>query len=119
MLNLTGPGKAHTCSGQTRRDFLQIGCLGALGLSLPQYLYAREQGKINKTTLTTYSNLRLKRHGELYAFNVPEEFGTIFLKLKGMEKNATLVVTDENGKPLASVGEPFRHVDLSKRSKGS
>lgn len=34
MLNLTGQGTAHTCDGITRRDFLQVGTLGALGLSL-------------------------------------------------------------------------------------
>lgn len=34
MLNLTGQGVAHTCDGITRRDFLQVGTLGALGLSL-------------------------------------------------------------------------------------
>ncbi len=34
MLNLTGAGSAHTCDGVSRRDFLQVGTLGALGLSL-------------------------------------------------------------------------------------
>jgi hypothetical protein len=46
MLTLIGRGQAHTCQGTTRRDFLQIGTLGALGLSLPQYLWAREQGAL-------------------------------------------------------------------------
>lgn len=34
MLDLTGQGTAQTCSGVTRRDFLQAGTLGATGLSL-------------------------------------------------------------------------------------
>lgn len=34
MLNLTGQGTAHTCDGVSRRDFLQVGTLGAVGLSL-------------------------------------------------------------------------------------
>ncbi len=34
MLQITGPGSITTCDGTTRRDFLQIGTLGALGLSL-------------------------------------------------------------------------------------
>jgi uncharacterized protein (DUF1501 family) len=34
MLNITGPGSITTCDGTTRRDFLQIGTLGALGFSL-------------------------------------------------------------------------------------
>lgn len=46
MLNLTGRGIAHTCNGTTRRDFLQVGTLGAAGLSLPDYLQAKEQGKV-------------------------------------------------------------------------
>lgn len=36
MLNLTGQGSAQTCSGVTRRDFLQVGTLGAVGLSLAE-----------------------------------------------------------------------------------
>ena len=47
MLNLTGRGTAHTCNGTTRRDFLQAGVLGAAGLSLPQYLAAKEHGAVD------------------------------------------------------------------------
>ena len=35
MLWFTGKGSAQTCDGMTRRDFLQAGALGAVGLSLP------------------------------------------------------------------------------------
>ena len=48
MLKFTGKGTAHTCSGVTRRDFLQVGTLGAMGLSLPQYLEAKERGMVDK-----------------------------------------------------------------------
>jgi hypothetical protein len=34
MLNITGRGSITTCDGVTRRDFLQVGTLGAIGLSL-------------------------------------------------------------------------------------
>src|SRR5262249_1069605 len=34
MLKVTGNGSITTCDGITRRDFLQIGLLGAVGLSL-------------------------------------------------------------------------------------
>ena len=37
MLNILGRGTATTCDGTTRRDFLQVGTLGALGLSLAQF----------------------------------------------------------------------------------
>ncbi len=46
MLTLTGRGKTTTCDGITRRDFMQVGSLGAIGLSLPQYLAAKEAGAI-------------------------------------------------------------------------
>src|SRR5438477_97431 len=48
MLRLTDRGTAHTCDGVTRRDFLQVGALGAIGLSLPQLAAAKEQGLLNK-----------------------------------------------------------------------
>ena len=44
MLHLEGKGRAHTCGGVTRRDFMQVGALGAVGLTLPAYLRAKEQG---------------------------------------------------------------------------
>lgn len=46
MLSLTGRGTAHTCDGLTRRDFLQVGTLGALGLSLTDLLAAEAHGKV-------------------------------------------------------------------------
>ncbi|REJ67796.1 MAG: DUF1501 domain-containing protein [Planctomycetota bacterium] len=46
MLQFTGQGRATTCNGVTRRDFLHAGALGAIGLTLPQYLAAKEQGAV-------------------------------------------------------------------------
>jgi hypothetical protein len=46
MLRLLGDGKAVTCDGVTRRDFLQIGALSAIGLSLPDYFAARALGAV-------------------------------------------------------------------------
>ncbi|MEM9588334.1 MAG: DUF1501 domain-containing protein, partial [Planctomycetota bacterium] len=47
MLNLTSRAESHTCNGLTRRDFLQVGTLGAIGLGLPQYLAAHEHGAVD------------------------------------------------------------------------
>lgn len=47
MLSLTGQGKAQTCNGVTRRDVLQVGALGAIGLGLPQLLAAKESGQLD------------------------------------------------------------------------
>ena len=44
MLEFIGEGKSHNCNGTTRRDFLRVGAVGAVGLSLPQYLWAKEAG---------------------------------------------------------------------------
>ena len=48
MLNLTGPGMAHTCDGLTRRDFLQAGTLGAVGLSLADMAQLQAAGAVKK-----------------------------------------------------------------------
>ncbi|MAI72777.1 MAG: hypothetical protein CMM01_17975 [Rhodopirellula sp.] len=47
MLNLTSKASSHTCTGVNRRDFLQVGALGAIGLGLPQYLAAAELGHVD------------------------------------------------------------------------
>ena len=44
MLDLVGKGFAQTCNGATRRELLQAGTLGAIGLSLPDLLAAEEKG---------------------------------------------------------------------------
>ena len=46
MLQLHGKGSAQTCDGLSRRDFLQAGALGALGLSLVDLMAARSQGAV-------------------------------------------------------------------------
>jgi len=46
MLKFEGEGTAHTCDGVTRRDFLQVGTLGAVGLSAAGYAQAKEQGQV-------------------------------------------------------------------------
>jgi hypothetical protein len=48
MLHLTARGQSHTCDGITRRDFLQVGTLGAIGLSLPELMAAKAQGAVAK-----------------------------------------------------------------------
>ncbi|MBI3839484.1 MAG: DUF1501 domain-containing protein [Planctomycetia bacterium] len=48
MLQFSGGGQAHTCDGITRRDFLQVGTLGVIGLSLPELLAAKAQGAVAK-----------------------------------------------------------------------
>ncbi len=49
MLNVTGRGSITTCDGITRRDFLQVGTLGALGLSLSKIAQLQALGAVDKT----------------------------------------------------------------------
>lgn len=44
MWQLQGPGQVQTCDGMTRRDFVQVGTLGAMGLSLAEYQRLEARG---------------------------------------------------------------------------
>ncbi|HLY11703.1 MAG TPA: DUF1501 domain-containing protein, partial [Planctomycetota bacterium] len=47
MLSFSSKGACHWCDdGVSRRDFLQVGALGALGLTLPGLLRAQETAKV-------------------------------------------------------------------------
>src|SRR6266446_4144349 len=48
MLKVTGNGSITTCDGITRRDFLQVGTLGALGLTLSRFAALRAMGAVAK-----------------------------------------------------------------------
>lgn len=47
MLKVTGQGSITTCDGLTRRDFLQVGVLGALGFGLSQYATLKAAGGVS------------------------------------------------------------------------
>lgn len=60
MLDFISKAVAHTCNGVSRRDFLQAGTLGAIGLTLPRYLQAKEAGlvdpaKSNKSAIMIFN----------------------------------------------------------------
>src|SRR6266545_207005 len=48
MLNVTGKGSIATCDGLRRRDFLQVGTLGALGFSLAQLARLEALGAVDQ-----------------------------------------------------------------------
>src|SRR6266702_4428970 len=48
MLKFTANGSITTCDGITRRDFLQVGTLSAIGLSLPLFTGLRAIGAVDK-----------------------------------------------------------------------
>ncbi|MBI5775519.1 MAG: DUF1501 domain-containing protein [Verrucomicrobia bacterium] len=49
MLSISGRGSITTCDGVTRRDFLQVGALGAIGLSMAKYQALADAGKLDKS----------------------------------------------------------------------
>lgn len=46
MLKFTGRGSITTCDGITRRDFLQVGALGAIGLTLSKFAELQAMGAV-------------------------------------------------------------------------
>lgn len=62
MLQLTGRGTAQTCDGVTRRDFLQVGSLGAVGLTMAdlaameaQAADGKKPGKEDKSVIMIFN----------------------------------------------------------------
>src|SRR4051794_12731673 len=47
MINVTGAGSVTTCDGVSRRDFLQIGTLGALGLTMSKFAELHALGAVD------------------------------------------------------------------------
>ncbi|MFK7766031.1 MAG: DUF1501 domain-containing protein [Mariniblastus sp.] len=48
MLEFIGKGKSHNCNGTSRRDFLRVGALGAFGMTLSDYLWAKDKGAVKE-----------------------------------------------------------------------
>lgn len=48
MFRLDAPRGVQFCDGSTRRDFLHAGALSMLGLTLPKYLAARDEKKVDR-----------------------------------------------------------------------
>ncbi|MBI3877213.1 MAG: DUF1501 domain-containing protein, partial [Verrucomicrobia bacterium] len=49
MLKVSGKGSIATCDGVTRRDFLQVGALGALGLTMADLAALQAAGAVDKS----------------------------------------------------------------------
>jgi len=48
MIKVSGKGSVTTCDGVTRRDFLEVGALGAIGLSLSKLAALQALGAVSK-----------------------------------------------------------------------
>jgi hypothetical protein len=49
MWQFQGPGQVQTCDGMTRRDFVQVGTLGAMGLTMAEYQRLQAQGAVDNS----------------------------------------------------------------------
>ncbi|HYE30479.1 MAG TPA: DUF1501 domain-containing protein [Methylomirabilota bacterium] len=49
MLKVSGKGSITTCDGITRRDFLQVGTLGALGFTMSKYAALQSLGAVDSS----------------------------------------------------------------------
>src|SRR6267142_2174634 len=88
MLKVTGRGSITTCDGITRRDFLQVGTLGALGFSLSKFaalqsLGATASGKDDKSCIMIF-NLGAPSQVDTVAMkpNAPSEIRGPFKPIK-------------------------------------
>ncbi len=48
MIRLDAQKPVHLCDGLSRRDFLHMGALSMLGLSMPEFMALQDQGQVRK-----------------------------------------------------------------------
>jgi hypothetical protein len=83
MLDIFLGRKTARCDGATRRDFLRVGAVGALGLALPQLLHAQAQpnrrGARAKSVVLVYLGGGLSHHDSFdLKPDAPEEIRGIY-----------------------------------------
>lgn len=110
MLSLEGKGKSQNCDGLTRRDFMQVGTLGAIGLSLPQYVAAKEAGHLkpgndNKACIMIF-NLGAPSHVDLFDMK-PEAAAEIRGPFKPIATSADGVQISEILPEHAKIADKF------------
>ena len=112
MLTLTGTGKTHNCDGITRRDFMQVGTLGAVGLSLPQYYAAQAAGaaaKDNDRACVMIFNLGAPSHLDTFDMK-PEAPAEIRGPFQAIDTSASGVQVSEILPMHAQVADKFSFV---------
>lgn len=110
MLSLTGKGSAHTCNGVVRRDFLQIGALGAIGFGLPQLLAAEDANKLaaNKSKRSVIMIFNLGAPSQLDTFDMkPDAPLEIRGPFKPIATNATGIQISELFPEHAKLADKF------------
>src|SRR2546423_13781493 len=88
MIKVTGNGSITTCDGITRRDFLQVGALGALGLTLSKFAALQAMGAVspNKEDQACIMIFNLGAPSQVDTFdinpNAPSEIRGLFKPIK-------------------------------------
>lgn len=119
MMHLIGRGEAQTCSGIPRRDFLQVGTLGAIGLSLADFCALEAQGAAERSERSAIMIFNLGAPSQLDTWDMkpdapPEirgpfrpvrtaapgiEICEIFPKMAAQAKSFSLVRSCRHGAP--------------------
>lgn len=96
MLNLTDKPTASTCDGVSRRDFMQVGALGAIGLSLPALLAAEQAVAMGKEDRNCIMIFNLGAPSQIDVFDPKPEAAA---EIRGPFK----VIPTKGGFPLTEV----------------
>ena len=100
MLKISSKGACHVCdSGLKRRDFLQVGALGALGLTLPGLLRAQETAKPKDAPMGRTETMKATISAEVTAIDQ----ATREVTLKGPEGNEQTFTVGDTVKRLDEV----------------
>lgn len=104
MLRVLGNAR-QLCAGLTRRDLLQIGGLGAFGLTLEQFLRLRTAGAEAPSTRASRGFGRAKACILLFLYGSPSQLETFDVKPEAPEEIRGLLGTIPTSVPGYRVGE--------------
>ena len=113
MLEITGNGTAQTCDGVSRRDFLEVGSLGAVGYSMAQHAQAEEQGLVssdsNERSVIMIFNLGAPSHVDTWDMK-PDAPAEIRGPFKPIDTKADGVQISEIFPGHAEIGDKVAYV---------
>ncbi|MFP6764358.1 MAG: DUF1501 domain-containing protein, partial [Planctomycetaceae bacterium] len=107
MLNLAGHNRTSFCDGLPRRTMLQAGCLGPLGLALPQLLAGQARASDSSREETSQAFGRAKRVILLFMWGGPAHQDTWDLKPEGPVENRGEFMPIATSVPGLHISEHF------------
>src|SRR3954454_15221727 len=107
MLRILGSRKRF-CDGLTRRDLLQVGALGPLGLTLANWAEARESSKAARPAAGGFG--QAKRCILMYLWGSPSQIDTWDPKPDAPREVRGALGSVQSGVPCVRVGEIFPRI---------